>query len=364
MTTDPELSVILPCRNEAAALPICLQQIRTVIAEHQLDAEVIVSDSSVDRSPEIARSFGAILVKHDQLGYGRAYLAGFEVAAGRYLFLADADGTYDFKEIPRFLSELRAGADLVIGDRFRGRIESGAMPWLHRRVGNPALSFLFRLFFRSPVRDVHCGLRAISRSALARLNLRATGMEFASEMIITAVNQKLKIKELAIDYHRRLGRSKLRSWPDGWRHLRFMLMFAPDYLFFGPGGLLILAGLGAFAIWSANASYGAFMFLLGWQIIFLGLFTKTYMKVSGFIKEDRLVEWLARHLRFETGLLVGLIFLLLSLSLKLGLVFEGARRILVWPADTVIILGLTLAVFGVQAMFASFLISILLVAKK
>lgn len=223
-----EVSIILPCRNEEQALGLCLDKIRKILDTNQITGEIIVSDSSTDNSPNIALARGACLVKHDQVGYGRAYLESFKVARGQYLIMADADNTYDFGEIPRFLEYLRAGNDLVIGNRFRGKIYPNAMPWLHRYIGTPLLSTIFCLLFGNKIGDINCGLRAISRPALDSLKLKTTGMEFASEMLIKASRQKLKIKEIPINYYPRLGQSKLRSWLDGWRHLKFMVLAANE----------------------------------------------------------------------------------------------------------------------------------------
>jgi len=217
------VSVILPCRNEEASLAACIEQILDVFKANGISGEIIVSDSSSDRSPEIARSLGAILIKHDQVGYGRAYLEGFRAAQGEYLFLADADGTYDFNELPRFLKELENGADLILGDRFAHPAIDGSMPWANRHIGNPILSGLLRLLFRVDINDSHSGMRALKRETALTLNLQSAGMEFASEMIISAHRQGLIIKELSIHYHPRRGDSKLRPLADGWRHISLMI---------------------------------------------------------------------------------------------------------------------------------------------
>lgn len=220
-----KLSVILPCRDEELALGLCLKKIKEIISLNQLKAEIIVSDSSTDNSPQIAREFGVKLIKHDQEGYGLAYQAAIKEVLGEYIFMADADNTYDFGEIPEFLKYLEGGYDLVIGNRFGQPLKRGVMPFSHKYLGNPFLSFLFRLFFQVKIRDIHCGMRAIKKESLILLDLKTSGMEFASEMIIKAVKNKLKIKELPIGYNYRLGQSKLKAWPDGWRHLRFMWIF-------------------------------------------------------------------------------------------------------------------------------------------
>jgi len=228
LKTLPQISVILPCRNEERSLNQCLVYIHKVFQDHQLDAEVIVSDSSSDRSAQIAKSNNTVLVKHDQEGYGIACLKGFEAARGKYLFLADCDGSYDFREIPKFIEALATGHDFVIGNRFGGIIEKGAMPWHHQYIGNPVLSFILRLIFQAEVFDAHCGMRALTKEAFDKLSLNTKGMEFASEMIVKAKQHKFKIKEIPINYHKRIGQSKLRSFVDGWRHLRFMISYSTN----------------------------------------------------------------------------------------------------------------------------------------
>jgi len=241
-TIHPEISVILPCRNEEQALPHCINSIREIEQKYNLSLEIIVSDSSTDRSPDIAKEMGAKVVEHGKIGYGVAYLEGIARANGDYLFMADADNTYDFREIPTFVEHLRGGYDFVIGNRFQGVMARGAMPWSHKYIGNPILSGILRMLFGAPIRDSHCGMRAIKKSSFKRLRLKTTGMEFASEMVISAIKKNLKILELPIDYHLRIGDSKLRSFSDGWRHLRFMLLYSPFYVFFIPGLLLFLLG--------------------------------------------------------------------------------------------------------------------------
>jgi len=239
----PELSIILPCRNEEQAIEFCLKQIKEVIRKNKLDAEVIVSDSSIDNSPIIAKKNKVILIKHNKEGYGNAYLEAFKEAKGKYIFMADCDGTYDFNEMPKFLEELKQGNDLILGNRFEGIMEEDAMPLLNKHIGNPVLSGILRLFFWTKIKDSHSGMRAIKKEALKKLNLKTTGMEFASEMIIKAIKNKLKIKELPINYYKRKGDSKLRPFSDAWKHTRFMLLYSPLFLFFIPGIILSLIGL-------------------------------------------------------------------------------------------------------------------------
>lgn len=222
--SKPLISIILPCRNEEQSLGQSITSIRKVLEDSNLTGEIIVSDSSTDRSPEIAQSLADKLVKHDKEGYGTAYLEGFSAATGEILFLADPDGSYDFAEIPRFVTHLvNENYDFVIGNRFQGKIHPGAMPFLHQKVGSPTLTYIFKRLYKLPVGDINCGMRAIKRDVLFNLGLSSSGMEFASEMLIKASYQNLKIKELAIDYHPRLGDSKLKTFSDGWRHLKLMI---------------------------------------------------------------------------------------------------------------------------------------------
>tara|TARA_Y100000310_G_scaffold243325_1_gene247790 strand:- start:1160 stop:2275 length:1116 start_codon:yes stop_codon:yes gene_type:complete len=359
-----ELSVILPCQNEEQALGFCINQIKEILRQENVLAEIIVSDSSTDNSPMVAKQLGVKLIKHDHNGYGRAYLEAFKVVQGKYIFMADADGTYDFREIPKFLNYLKQGSDLVIGDRFKGKIDKGAMPWLHRYIGNPVLSFLFRVFFKAKINDVHCGMRAITKESLTKLNLRTTGMEFATEMIVRASQENLRIKQLPINYHLRKGKSKLKSFSDGWRHLRFMLTYAPDYLFLIPGILFLLAGIVLIWLLRSNIVYGCFLIILGYQTISLSVFTKVYMKSIGLIKNDKLVDYLAKVIKFETGVILGAILLLVPLLARRQDVFYFLVNNLGLASYNVIIISLTVSMIGIQTMFSAFLISILLIERK
>lgn len=222
---SPEISVVLPCRNEEASLGECISRIKDIFLENKIEGEIIISDSSTDSSPEIAKKHGVVLVKHDKEGYGRAYFEGFKACRGKYIFCADPDGSYDFAEIPRFFKYLRRDYDFVIGNRFKGKIAPGAMPWLRKFVGNPLLSWLVRMLYKTDVSDHLCGMRAFKKEYLDKLELRAEGMEFASEAFIKAVKNNLQIKELPINYYPRKGDSKLRTFRDGWRHLKFILLF-------------------------------------------------------------------------------------------------------------------------------------------
>src|SRR5215208_147858 len=242
--TEPGVlvSVVIPCLNEAGTIEQCVKQAVETLEAAGLAGEVVVADNgSDDGSAELARRAGAVVVLEPRRGYGSAYLAGFGAAQGRFIVMADADLTYDFGDIPRFVQELSDGADLVMGDRM-DNIHPGAMPWLHRYVGNPVLTGVLNAFFRTGVSDAHCGMRALRRDVLPRLDLRTTGMEFASEMVIRAAKERLDIREFPIEYHPRGGESKLSSFRDGWRHLRFLLVHSPTHLFMLPGAMMLALG--------------------------------------------------------------------------------------------------------------------------
>src|SRR4051812_9086972 len=238
----PRVSVVIPCLNEAENIQECVTRAKRVLSDAGINGEVIVADNgSDDGSPELAKKAGALVVHEPRRGYGSAYLAGFAAARGEYVVMADADLTYDWNEIPHFVQKLNEGADLVMGDRM-DNIHPGAMPWLHRYVGNPVLSGILNLFFRTGVRDAHCGMRGFRRNVLPKLDLRTTGMEFASEMVIRAAKEKLDIRQIPIEYHPRGGESKLSSFRDGWRHLRFLLVHSPTHLFLVPGAVMLVLG--------------------------------------------------------------------------------------------------------------------------
>ncbi len=373
----PELSIILPCRNEEKALPFCLSTIKAVIKKNNLSAEVIVSDSSTDSSPEIAKENKVILVKHDKAGYGRAYLEAFKVARGKYLFLADADGTYDFNEIPKFLNELKKGFDLVIGNRFSRRMQKKAMPWSHKYIGNPALSAILRLFFKVKVKDTHCGMRAITRDALDKLNLKANGMEFASEMIIKAAKKRMKIKELPIEYYKREGESKLKSFSDGWRHLRFMLLYSPMYLFFFPGMILFLLGIVSMIFFYFNLInfagiqlfyhpmfLSAMLLIIGYQLMIFALFSKSYA-MNHLEEKDKTIELLCRYLTLEKASLIGAIMgavgIIIYLIIFIKWINSGFGELQEIKNS---IIALTLIVIGIQTIFSAFMLSILSIKEK
>ena len=370
----PEVSVIMPCLNEAATVATCIGKARAALAAAGLDGEVVVADNgSADGSPALAAAAGARVVSAPVRGYGAAYLAGLDAARGTYLVLGDADDTYDFGAVPEFVAALKAGDDVVLGSRFRGRILPGAMPWLHRYVGNPVLSGILSLFFGARISDAHCGLRAMTRAALERMRLRSTGMEFASEMVAVALRHGLRVAEIPITYYPRGGESKLRSFRDGWRHLRFMLLLSPTPLFLVPGVLAGLLGLlGLFALLPGPVHVGSLMFdyhfmfvasalaILGVQLVFLGLAAKTYASAALPERRDPWVDFLDRRFTLERGLLVGLSLAAAGLGinawiLSAWLAAGRGQLFAVRPA----LLGLSLIVIGAQIVFGSFFISVL-----
>lgn len=371
-----ELSVILPCRNEEKALDFCLKEIKKTLKENKIKAEIIVSDSSWDNSPKIAKGNKVKLLRHGQEGYGLAYLEAFKIAQGKYIFMADSDCTYDFKEIPRFLSQLKKGQDFVIGNRFGGKIEEGAMPWLHQHIGNPLFSFLFRLFFKIKIKDPHCGMRAIRKDALEKLNLQTKGMEFASEMVIKAAKKNLKIKELEINYYKRKGFSKLHSFSDGWKHLRFMLLYSPMFLFFIPGLIIFSMGLAGMIIFYFSSPkisglqfyfHPMFLFLAllasGYQIIIFGLFAKSYSHIH--LEEPSVfLEKLYKYLTIERvgtlGIAVCLLGFVIFFYIFFKWIFSGLSAL---DEAKNALLGVSFIILGIQTIFSSFMLSILGIKK-
>jgi glycosyltransferase involved in cell wall biosynthesis len=360
-----EVSFVIPCLNEEASIALVVGQARDALVQLGVPGEIVVVDNgSEDRSAELARAAGARVVTEPRRGYGSAYLAGLAAARGRYLVLTDADATYDLARLPEFLDELRAGNDLVLGSRFRGTIMPGAMPWSHRWIGNPVLTGMLNLLFRTGVSDAHCGLRALRREALDTLQLQSTGMEFASEMVIKAAKRGLRITEIPIVYRPREGESKLNSARDAWRHVRFMLVHSATFLFLVPGTILVLGGLALLVPLAADRHLGdpewtvpvailaSFLTVLGAQVIQLGLFARTYAVVY-MGEEEPMLESLWRRFRLEHGLAAAAITLLAGIVITLVGNFDGV------PDPALGLLGLTLAALGVQGIFGAFFLSIL-----
>jgi glycosyltransferase involved in cell wall biosynthesis len=367
----PDVSVVIPCLNEEGNIEHCVRAALDVMTRERINGEVVVADNnSEDRSAELATAAGARVVHEPRRGYGSAYMAGFAAARGKYIVMADADLTYDFNEIPHFVAELDDGAQLVMGDRM-DNIHPGAMPWLHRYVGNPVLSGVLNLFFRTGIRDAHCGMRALRRDVLPTLDLRATGMEFASEMVIRASKENLAIREFPIEYHPRGGQSKLSSFRDGWRHLRFLLVHSPTYLFILPGlvittigalvALMVLAQVDVFGRkWDLHAMIGGSLFMIvGTQVLALGLCAHAYG--TYFMGEkDPWFDRMRARFRLEHGLMLGGALALLGCAMAAVIVVMWINRGFgAISEERLAVAAATLMIVGIQVFFSSFLLSIL-----
>lgn len=359
-----DVSVVIPCLNEEDSVATVVAKALAGIAAAGLRGEVVVADNgSEDASRERAEAAGARVVVEPRRGYGSAYLAGLAAARGRYCVMADADDTYDVTELGTLVEPLQRGADMVLGSRFQGEILPGAMPWSHRWIGNPILTGILNLFFRARVSDAHCGLRAVRRDALPVLKLRATGMEFASEMVIKAAKRGLRIEEVPIVYHPRIGESKLNGPRDAWRHMRFMLVHTATYLFVLPGGFATLVGLGVLSFLAADPAFGprrglsvaiasAIVSIVGAQVVQLGLFAKTYA-VLYLEEREPALERLWDRVHLEQGLLAGAIVAVVGLSIAGMAEFDASSN------PRLGLLGLTLLALGIQTVFGSFFLSVL-----
>ena len=382
--TSPEITILMPCLNEAETLEACIREAQAFLETSNIDGEILIADNgSSDGSQEIARHAGARVVDVPLRGYGAALNAGIEHARGTFVVMGDADQSYNFSQIGPHVEALRAGADLVMGNRFRGGIEEGAMPPLHRYLGNPLLSFIGRLFFKGDIGDFHCGLRGFRRSSILALELQSTGMEFASEMVVKALMEQLTIVEVPATL-RSDGRSRpphLRTWRDGWRLLRFLLLYSPRWLFFYPGVFLLVLGvvLGVL-VESSSAKVGSVdlgvdslvvassFFVIGLQSVFFALFTKIYGVNEGFLPRSARADRVRRAFRLEFGILVGVVFVLLGCS---GLViafdrWSSARFGSLDPVESlrVVVPAATLLIAGFQVAFASLFLSTLQIRKK
>jgi glycosyltransferase involved in cell wall biosynthesis len=370
-TAKPRVSVVIPCLNEAENIEECVSRARRVLAEAGVTGEVIVADNgSDDGSPELAKRAGALVVHEPRRGYGSAYLAGFGAARGEYIVMADADLTYDWSDIPRFIEKLDEGAQLVMGDRM-DNIHPGAMPWLHRYVGNPVLSGILNFFFQTGVRDAHCGMRGFRRDILPQLDLRTTGMEFASEMVIRASKEKLDIRQVPIEYHPRGGESKLSTFRDGWRHLRFLLVHSPTHLFLIPGIVMLALGslislasllqLNVFGReWQLHSMIGgSLLMIVGTQVGALGLCAHAYgMYFMG--DKDPWFERMRARFRLEHGLLLGGgVFTAGLIAAALIVVRWAERGFGNLSEERLAVLAASLMIVGLQIFFSSFLLSIL-----
>jgi glycosyltransferase involved in cell wall biosynthesis len=374
-----EVSVVMPCLNEAETLGTCIEKARRALRELDVAGEIVVADNgSTDGSQAIATRMGARVVPVDVKGYGSALMGGIAAARGTFIIMGDADDSYDFTDLRPFVAKLREGYDLVMGNRFTGGIKPGAMSPLHRYLGNPVLTGIGRLLFRSPCGDFHCGLRGFSKAAVMTLDLRTTGMEFASEMVVKATLHKMRITEVPTTLSPD-GRSRsphLRSWRDGWRHLRFLLLYSPRWLFLYPGVLLMLLGLIA-GLWLLPGPraigrvtfdvqtllYAAVSVVIGFQAVVFAVFTKIFAISEGLLPEDPRLNKAFRFITLETGLVVGTTLLLIGLAGSLYAVGAWGVRSF-GPLDAsktlrIIIPAVTSLTLGGQIVLSSFFLSVL-----
>jgi glycosyltransferase involved in cell wall biosynthesis len=377
-----ELTVLMPCLDEAKTVGLCVRKALEACREAGIDAEVLVADNgSRDGSPELASAAGARVIQVAEKGYGAALRAGIEAARGRFVVMGDADDSYEFQDVPRFLERLRAGDELVMGSRFRGIIHPGAMPFLHRFLGNPVLTWILNLFFGAGITDAHCGMRGFSRAAIRSLSLQSAGMEFASEMVIRAAQEKRPLGEVptSLKPDGRGRRPHLRTWRDGWRHLRFMLLFSPWWLFAVPGlgtmavglALTVAVGLTQVEIFGRVlhthfALLGSALAILGLQITLLGMFAKAVFVLDG-IGRSPGVERLLDGYRLELALLAG------AAVVCMGLGIDG-RILWLWvrthggqldeAVTNLAIMGGTLLALGVEVIFSAFFLSILKASRQ
>ena len=367
---SPVLSVVMPTLNEEDGIRTCIDWIKAAIEELQVPTEILISDSSTDRTPEIAREMGAVVVEPDGKGYGYAYRYAFERTRGEYIVMGDADTTYDFTQIPRLLDHLEeTGADIVMGSRLDGEIKDGAMPTLHQYIGNPLLTRFLNTFYRAGVSDAHSGFRIFTRDAYERMDLETTGMEFASEMIMDAGARDLQIEEVPIIYHERKGEETLDSFRDGWRHVRFMLVNAPGYLFSVPGMLLTAFGaavlliahtgieIGAMTLGINSMIAGSLFSILGVQVGSLGVFATV---ASDPIQKpnDVATSWIMENATLERGASAGLAVFTAGAVYATWLVLDWALRGFgSVPFTTSSLLAFTAIVIGVQLVFSSFFLS-------
>jgi len=369
----PEISVVIPCLNEEEAVGAVVDQAWEGIHASGRPGEVIVVDNaSTDRSADVAAEHGAIVVREERPGYGSAYLAGLAVARGDFILMGDADETYPMRDLAPFVERLAAGDDLVMGSRFEGTIHGEAMPWLNRHVGNPILTGLLNVLFGVKISDAHCGMRAVRRDALETLDLHSTGMEFASEMVFKAFRRKLRVSEIPIDYYPRVGESKLNRFGDAWRHVRFMLLYSPSWLYFVPGVILLALGVvGALALaagpvtvlgrtWQIHSLFLCmFAILLGTQVVQLGIFARAFA-AAHLGESDALVERARKRLRLEHGLAGGGILLLAGvvtlLVIFVSWAIDGFGALSHEYATAV---GFTFVALGTQVILGSFFLGLL-----
>ncbi|NUP07124.1 MAG: glycosyltransferase family 2 protein [Polyangiaceae bacterium] len=387
VTRPLELSVVMPCLNEADTIAVCIEKAQKAIKDHDIAAEVVIADNgSTDGSQAIATRLGARVVPVPDKGYGNALMGGIAAAKGKYVIMGDADDSYDFLEVPKFVEKLREGYDLVQGCRLPsggGTVKPGAMPFTHRWIGNPMFSIMARQWFRAPIHDVYCGLRGFTKAHYEGLNQRCTGMEFATEMIIKSSLYKAKIAEVPITLHpdgRKAHAPHLKTVRDGWRTLRFFLMYSPRWLFLVPGALLILAGLAGYGLAMPGATvngatlgahtllFASLAILCGYQSILFAVFTKTFGIREGLHPEDPRLTRLFKIVTLETGLVGGVLSLVAGLALLVASILQW-QAVHYGPLDygetmRWVIPGSTLTALGFQTILSSFFISVLGMGRK
>lgn len=370
---NKELSIVMPCLNEAETLEICIKKAHNFFSENNINGEVVIADNgSSDGSQNIANANGARVINIPKKGYGSALKGGIENASGKFIVMGDADDSYDFSNLNLFLTKLREGNDLVIGNRFKGGIQKNAMPFLHKYLGNPVLSFLGRIFFKLDIGDFHCGLRGFSKAAFEKMQLTTSGMEFASEMIVKSHLLKLKIVEVPTILYKD-GRSRkphLKTWSDGWRHLRFLLLYSPKWLFLLPGFVLMLLGsilsialiINPITVFSIvfdvqTLLYSMSMLLIGFQfVLFYGL-TKVFAVTQKLLPKSNRFDTIFKYISLEKGLLLGFILILFGMGLTIYSVqfwshshfgelnFTQTARVII-PAIFTIIIGIQIVLFS------------------
>ena len=367
----PYISVILPALDEELTIKDCIEEIKAALHKNNQKSEIIVSSSSTDKTDEIALSLGAKVIRPPKKGYGNAYLEAFKEASGDIIIIADADGTYELSKIPEFIEEIEKGADLVMGNRLRRKMRRGAMPPLHRYIGNPLLTMMLNLSFHTNISDAHCGMRAIRKDALSGLNLKTPGMEFASEMVIEAARKNLKIAEVSIDYFPRKTPSKLHSFADGWRHIRFMLLYQPLPFLSIPGLFFLVLGAVLMAIYyfegdveSANMHsfvLAAILFIGGLQVILMGVNIKTYSVIAGYNENVGIIEQVFNYHNLEREIVAGILLMAAGTTIGLYIIIhwmESGYGSISQVSNAVV--ALTLFISGLQIIFSAVFNSMML----
>ena len=375
-----ELSIVIPCLNEENTIGICIKKAQTFLKDNNVLGEIIVADNgSEDNSVKIAKDLGANIIYVEEKGYGSALIGGINAAQGKYIIMGDADDSYDFLSIMPFLEKLRQGYDMVIGNRFKTKIQKGAMPWMHKYIGNPFLSAIGRLFFRSKIGDFHCGMRAFTKESFIKMDLRTKGMEFASEMIVKAELLNLRISEVSTILYPdgRNRKSHLRPFHDGWRHLRFLMIYSPRWLFFYPGLMIMLIGIVSNLLILFQPSskidihtllYTTGAIMIGFQAVIFAIYSKNFAIHEKLLPKSSLIESIINKITPERGLVIGILMVILGIS-------AGIYTVSIWEEGTffklgvsitmrIVIASFTLIVMGFQIIFSSFFLNFLKLNTK